>query len=121
MAKQTFCSGWAVTLTGDSIGGKHKTPKLFSTFEKAKEYAWRMTLNLSPGEKSYYKLKYKVSKSNISFEDWKAQVNIVCQQLVGITSDSFQDFDYYEAWKKGVPPERCAKRAIGSAMLDMGL
>ena len=47
-----------VTLTGGSIGSKPST-KIFETEIEAKEYAKRMNKILSPGEKSYYKMKYK--------------------------------------------------------------
>lgn len=47
-----------VTLSGGSIGCKPST-SVFNTTEEAKAYAKRMNKILSPGEKTYYKMKYK--------------------------------------------------------------
>ena len=47
-----------VTLFGGSIGSRPSTTT-FNTPEEAKDYAKRMNKLLSPGEKSYYKMRYK--------------------------------------------------------------
>lgn len=47
-----------VTLSGGSINSKPLT-FTFTTEALAKEYARRMNKLLSPGEKSYYKMRYK--------------------------------------------------------------
>lgn len=57
---------FAVVMQGGSIGsGKSKylvkglpIVETFATIEEAKEYAVRRNKSLSPGEKSYYRMKY---------------------------------------------------------------
>lgn len=51
---------YGVSKLGGSIGEKQGIIKSFSTHEEAKEYASRMNKQLTPGEKNYYKIKYKV-------------------------------------------------------------
>ena len=54
---------YAVILKGGSIGDKNNKPiKTFNTPEEAKEFAKRRNQQLSPGEKSYYKMSYNVIK-----------------------------------------------------------
>jgi len=58
--------GVKVILKGGSIGSKPSVGKEFTGDDadtKAKEYAARMNKILSPGEKSYYKMKYVVVKT----------------------------------------------------------
>ena len=56
----------SVCLRGGSIGEianrKTNVIKTFNTPEEAKQYAKDMNKILSPGEKSYYKLRYYVSE-----------------------------------------------------------
>ena len=53
---------FGVILTGGSIGQKEAEPKYFDTKEERDAYKKRMNKLFSPGEKSYYKLRYKVTK-----------------------------------------------------------
>lgn len=60
---------------GGSIGEK-KYEEEFNDELEAKDHAKKLNSQLSPGEKSYYKIKYKVKKStneNISYDDLKEE------------------------------------------------
>lgn len=58
--KEEVEEGATVVMKGGSIGAKSDAGKQFNTSEEAKEYAARMNKQLTPGEKSYYKMKYVV-------------------------------------------------------------
>jgi hypothetical protein len=55
---------YGVFLNGGSLSdaAAAKTPKFIGSKEEAKEYAKCRNKNLSPGEKSYYKMRYSVRK-----------------------------------------------------------
>jgi len=75
-----------VTRKGGSIGEKSFS-KEFSSKEEANAYAKSMNKGLSPGEKSYYKIKYVVKKSpNINEDHYKTQTGLI------VTSNSFEDY-----------------------------
>jgi hypothetical protein len=74
-------SKYTVIRTGGSVGDK-SFKKEFDSEEKAKEYAKRMNNQLSPGEKKYYKIKYKViaPKNKPVFEE-KTLAEKIAKQL----------------------------------------
>ena len=74
-------SKYTVIRTGGSVGDKSFKEE-FDSEEKAKEYAKRMNNQLSPGEKKYYKIKYKViaPKNKPVFEE-KTLAEKIAKQL----------------------------------------
>jgi len=51
---------YVVIRTGGSIGNHDKIVDSFDNIEEAKDYAKRMRKHLTPGERSYYGMSYKV-------------------------------------------------------------
>jgi len=61
---------YIVYLEGGSVGNNKKLDKKgrniyksFLNLKEAKDYAKRMNKQLSPGEKKYYKMKFKAAKN----------------------------------------------------------
>ena len=74
-------SKYTVIRTGGSVGDK-SFKKEFDSEEKAKEYAKRMNNQLSPGEKKYYKIKYKVvAPKNKPVSEEKTLAEKIAKQL----------------------------------------
>jgi len=62
-AKSADEEKWGVFLKGGSIGGKKDEPmKVHPSKKEAQEHAKRLRKQLTPGEKSYYKMGYTVKE-----------------------------------------------------------
>ena len=55
------------------------------------------------------------------FTEWKSQVNYFMMEEIGIGTDDIPDYDYYKAFSLMLTAQSCAKRAVGSALLALGL
>ena len=74
-------SKYTVIRTGGSVGDKSFKEE-FDSEEKAKEYAKKMNSQLSPGEKKYYKIKYKVvAPKNKPVSEEKTLAEKIAKQL----------------------------------------
>ena len=55
------------------------------------------------------------------FTEWKDLVNFWMMEEIGIGTDDIPDYDYYQAYRLYLSAQTCAKRAVGSALLALGL
>jgi hypothetical protein len=103
-----------VIRSGGSIGEK-EFKKEFDSKEKAIDYAKSMNKQLSPGEKSYYKIKYKVktelseygvSDRFYSYEDAVEHAKTISKnqgvvqhvnEIPGSLEDSYEVSDWYDS------------------------
>lgn len=81
---------FGVSRSGGQIGLKSGIVKTFDTYEEAKEYASRMNKQLSPGEKEYYKIKYKAVKTKTNESSLKELIRkTINEQKKVVNSKSY--------------------------------
>jgi len=88
---------WGIIMQGGSIGDGPNTPTLIGSQEDAKEAAKRRNKQLTPGEKKYYGIKYKVVKMNegeyTGFDAWVEAVHANGLELKTNSNGEVQAYD----------------------------
>ena len=51
----------------------------------------------------------------LSFDEWKTQVNIIVIRLSGMECDDLPDFDYYQDYQDSIPPSQTAHNVVEDA------
>lgn len=53
--------------------------------------------------------------NKMSFEQWRAKVNMYVEMYIGLGCDDLPDWDYWYAWNDGMSPSKAASEVVRNA------
>jgi hypothetical protein len=61
-----------------------------------------------------------MGKHSLTWEQWKGAVNAAVIRKVGVSADDLPDWNYRDAFAKGMAPSKAAAAVIRNTKKDMG-